>query len=108
MPPVETFRVPSDPRERRYWILGQLFVRGITLSKLAMQTGVTQQAMSLTLRSPNARLEQVIADALGMPVISIFPDRFSPRGDRLHKVRKTTKKLTTSACSHNVNTPEVA
>lgn len=62
--------------------------------------------------APSARLEQIIADAIEVPVEKLFPERFID-GKRIHKVvvrKKTTshEKLTEGAAGCTVDHSRVA
>lgn len=84
---IATLNVPINPAERRVWICAQLRMRGHSLRRLAKQEGVSHQAMSATLMSPNAHLEPVVAGALGLIPQQLFPERFDQHGNRLCKTR---------------------
>lgn len=68
--------VPKNPAERRAWVVYQLRIRGNSIRRLAEDTGVSQQAMSAALMAPSARLEGVLAEAIGLSVRALFPERY--------------------------------
>jgi len=75
--------------ERATWVQGVLKLKGSSLSKLAKQAGYKRQSMSQTMYQPNARLEPIIAQAVGTTVQELFPERFDTvTGERLHVVRQ--------------------
>jgi len=80
---LSTVNVPKSPAERRAWIVYQLRIRGASLRRLAAQVGVSPQAMSNALMLPSSHLEPVIAEALGLTVQQLFPERFDALGTRV-------------------------
>jgi len=69
--------IPADASTRREWIKLMLHSKGWTLTQVAEDLQVSKQAVSLALRAPNQRIEQRIADILGIPVPRLFPERYS-------------------------------
>lgn len=68
--------IPKNPVERRAWVIYQLRCRGSSLSQIARQEGVSQQAVSNALMTPSYRLEIAIANAIGVTVEALFPERY--------------------------------
>ena len=97
--------IPKNPARRREWIKGELRLRGTSLRQLALAIGVAPQSMSATLTQPLSHLEPVIADALGVTVEELFPERFE-NGHRLYQVRPQQRN--TKRCSSNVKNTEAA
>ncbi|MBC7954222.1 MAG: helix-turn-helix domain-containing protein [Rhodospirillaceae bacterium] len=84
---IATLKVPKNPAVRRVWICAQLRIRGNSLRKLAQTEGVSHQAMSAALMTPNAHLEPVVAGALDLTVQQLFPERFDRTGNRVCRTR---------------------
>ena len=84
--------IPKNPVERRAWIIYQLHIRGLSLRGLAREEGVSQQAMSACLIGPNSHLEPLIANAIGLTPVQLFPERFSRSGVRLGWTRLQNRK----------------
>lgn len=82
-----TLDIPTDPFERREWVIYQLRLRGTTLTGLGRARGVSRQAVSQALFAPSYEIERAIAKALGIPVRRLFPERFDEHGHRLHAIR---------------------
>lgn len=80
--------IPNDPYERASWVRRRLAQRGLTLSAIARRLGISQQAVSQGLLIPSAEVETAIADAIEVPVASLFRERFLPDGTRKHRIRK--------------------
>jgi len=80
--------VPKNPADRRAWVCYQLRLRGNSLRKIASQLGVSQQAMSHSLMLPSSRCEPAVAEALGLTVQQLFPERFDGNGYRLTHIRR--------------------
>ncbi|MBC7908371.1 MAG: helix-turn-helix domain-containing protein [Rhodospirillaceae bacterium] len=72
---------------RRVWICAQLRIKGNSLRKLAQREGVSHQAMSAALMTPNVHLEPVVAGALGLTPQQLFPERFDHTGNRICRTR---------------------
>lgn len=95
MPPKNpAFRredIPLDPARRRIWIQGELRLAGSSLTALAASLGVSRQAVGQALMVPSERIEQAIADRLGLPVTWLFPDRFTADGQRIPGTRPSNR-----------------
>lgn len=81
--------IPTSPHERVLWVGMQLKLRGTSLAKLARDNGWGKQAMYFALRAPSYPQEQVIAEALGVTVRDLFPERYDSKGNRIHPIRKS-------------------
>jgi lambda repressor-like predicted transcriptional regulator len=87
-----TITIPKKPAQRAAWVIYQLKLKGLSLSSLARDVGVTRQALSVALQQPSANIEPLIATAVGVTPEDLFPERFE-NGHRLHKVRSTLRCL---------------
>lgn len=103
---LTTLDAPKNPAERRAWVCFQLRLRGNSLSKIARQEKVSQQAVSNALMTPSCRLEQAIAEALGLTAKQLFPERFDGMGFRLAHTRLPQR--TTRSDSGNVEEEKAA
>lgn len=83
--PLTSNQVPTKPAVRRVWVKLQLAERGRNLSDLARDHKLTRQAIYDAFNRPSARVEEIIASAIGMSVQDLFPERFSADGHRLSK-----------------------
>ncbi len=79
---------PKNPAERRGWVIWQLRNRGWSLSRIALQEGVSVQAVSMALMVPSSHLQQVIAETLGLTPQQLFPEFFDAAGRRLGRTRE--------------------
>lgn len=79
--------VPRDPRERSIWVQSELRKAGSSFAAIAREIGVDRRAPSQAMFLPNMRVEQALADAVGLTVEALFPERFDETGRRLHAVR---------------------
>jgi len=77
----------SSPHERALWVGAQLKMRGTSLARLARENGWAAQTLYFALRSPSYPQEKAIADALGLQVRDLFPERYGRDGNRIHSVR---------------------
>ncbi len=76
-PPKKTdAEIPENPFERRAWIIYRLKGRGSSLAQIARSLNVTRQSVNSALFKSSARIEGAIAEALGLPVEVVFPERF--------------------------------
>lgn len=78
--------IPTSPHERALWVGAQLKMRGSSLSGLARDKGWAHQTVRFALHSPSYPQEKAIADALGLEVRDLFPERYRD-GNRIHSVR---------------------
>ncbi len=93
---ISTSDVPKNPAVRREWVNFQLRLRGRSLRSLALAEGVSAQAMSAALMTPNSHLEPVIAAALGILPRDLFPERFNAAGERIARIRpiqRSTRRI---------------
>lgn len=89
---MEVINIPTDPLRRTGWVLAELKVRGLSFRKLAAQHGLSQTTLSLAMRTPSYRAEQIIAKAIGVDPVALFRERYDAEGRRLHNVRKRSEK----------------
>lgn len=85
---AETVSLLKEPAKRRAWVAFQLRLRGSSFSELARELGVSRQAIGQALLVPSSHLEPAIADALGITVRQLFPDRYDASGRRLFRTRE--------------------
>lgn len=100
---VDTLKNPAD---RRGWIIWQLRKRGWSLSRIALQEGVSVQAVSSALMVPSSHLQRVIADLLDMTPQQLFPEFYDRAGRRLGRTRDPQR--TTRQSSRNVEEEKAA
>lgn len=82
-----TLTPPKNPAERRAWVAYQLKLRGLSLASVAASLGVCRQAVSGALMTPSERIETALAQALEIPVATLFPERFDRQGIRIPRTR---------------------
>lgn len=90
-PAIRREDIPLDPTRRRVWIQGELRLIGSSLTAVAASLGVSRQAVGQALLVPSERIEQAIADELGLPVSWLFPDRFGADGQRIPNTRPANR-----------------
>ncbi|MFP4004983.1 MAG: transcriptional regulator [Alphaproteobacteria bacterium] len=88
---LDTTVVPTDARRRLEWVKYQLRLRGSSFAKIARAHKVTVTAIRNALYQPSARLEQAIAEELGIPVSDLFPERYGDSGERLIATKPRTE-----------------
>lgn len=106
----------TDPDKRRAWVGFQLRMQGQTLADLARELSVSRNAPGAALRIPYPKMERAIAEAVGVAVHILFPERYSPDGERLipmgrpattgnrkNSVRKIKTNDTTASQGGNVH-----
>jgi len=76
---MDSEHIPKDLLQRREWIKFQLRLRGITLSGMARELGVSRQALGQTLVQSYPKMERVIAAKLGLEPEIIWPERYARR-----------------------------
>ena len=81
-PPIDPTKVPTDQRERRVWIVGQLKIRGLSLRGLSLRFGYKDGYLHQALGVPVFNAEKIIAQALGTEPRILFPDRYAADGTR--------------------------
>lgn len=80
-------------RKKTIWhpadILAAVHRQGATLSQLAKDADISERYLSLALREPHYRAEQVIAAFLDVPASTIWPSRYDADGLTLQpRIRK--------------------
>lgn len=79
-------------------IRARLMERGLTLAKVARDAGLHESACRAALYRPTCPAgEAALANALGMTVWTLFPDRFDDNGIRLTDLELTPLKKTGAA-----------
>ena len=86
---MTTLTPPKNPAERRAWVVYQLTLRGQSLASVGVPLGVSRQAVSGALMAPSADIEQALADALDLPIETLFPERFDAKGVRIPRTRRS-------------------
>src|SRR5690606_33009930 len=81
----------------RHAILAEIKRRDGTLAAFADRTPVSASEISAALGSPYPKAEKAIAVALGIPVQTLWPDRYWPNGRR----RSTSSRMQTQRASQN-------
>lgn len=76
---MDSEHIPKDLRQRREWIKFQLRLRGISLSSMARELGVSRQALGQTLVQSYPKMERVIAAKLNLDPEIIWPERYARR-----------------------------
>lgn len=83
--------VPTNPLERRSWVVARLKEKQTSLRQLALSRNLDRRTMSEALLRPNSRCEPVIAAALGLTVQELFPERFDQSGQRRFGVKPKSR-----------------
>ena len=89
--PVPPIEIPPNLYERRSWLRHQLLIRGLKLSDIAAEEGVSGAAMSRLFLYPNIHLETAIAKKLGVTAAQLFPERFDAAGQGLRIIREQSR-----------------
>jgi len=66
-----------DPKRRRAWIIFQLNLRNKNLSDVARRLSVSRSTVYAALDRPYPRMENEIANELGMLASDLFPERYT-------------------------------
>lgn len=80
--------IPENPAHRRAWVQYRLRLIGLAFTDLAIEAGVTAQAISNTFDKSNSRIESFIAGKLGITAKQLFPERFDALGNRIVRERR--------------------
>lgn len=89
--------IPRNAAHRRAWAQYRLALIGLAFTDLAVEVGVTAQAISNTFDRPNSRLESFIAGKLDVTAQQLFPERFDARGNRIIRERRRSSDAHRSA-----------
>ncbi len=73
---MQTQRPPKNPTDRWAWIIYQLALRGQNLSDVARSLGVTRFAVYRARYEPRRRVEQAVAERLGLKPCQLWPERY--------------------------------
>jgi lambda repressor-like predicted transcriptional regulator len=77
----------ENARQRAIWLQGELKWRGTSLAAIAAAKGWHRSAVYRALYQPSLPQEQAIAEALGVELRELFPERYDRKGRRLHRAR---------------------
>lgn len=82
--PIDPSEVPKHEFERAGWINIKLRLRGSSQSKLAKKLGVVRQTVGDCIHARKSeRIDNGIADELGLKANQLFPERYAEDGSRL-------------------------
>lgn len=81
-----TERIPTDPHQRRAWVLYQLKLRGMTFASIAEANGWSRTAVRQAMFLPSYPQEVAVAEALDLEPQQLFPERYDAKGRRLHQI----------------------
>lgn len=70
----------KPPPFSRSWIHLNLGLKGFTIRSFAKKHGVKPGTVGVVFSRPYPRMERLIADTIGIPPESIWPDRYGPDG----------------------------
>ncbi len=95
----------SDADRRRAWVVYRVKLRGLSLAHLARQAGVSRSCLYQVFRKPYPRMEQIVANAVGLTPQILFPERYSADGlpiQRRGRPKKYTQDNTSDKKQRNV------
>lgn len=92
---IPTKKQLRDPALRRAWVNYALATRGLSLAEIARRLGVHRTCPGEALHKPYPKMERALADAVGMTVHELFPERFHSDGSRIKKKRGPKPKKST-------------
>ncbi len=95
---IDAKDVPRNPIMRRIWVGSHLKFRGLSFASLARQEGVSAQSLNNAMQVSSSHLETVIANALGLKVEDLFPERFCENGQRLGFTKPPCRKQKSPSC----------
>lgn len=76
-PPPE---IVADQKLLRSWVIYQLAMQGRSLAEVARQAGVRRQTIYQPFLRSYPRMEKLVADALGLPPQTLWPERYDKHG----------------------------
>jgi Ner family transcriptional regulator len=88
-------QILRDPKKRRAWVIYQLGLKGMNLSDIAREHGVVRGTVYHAFNQPYPRMERAIADALGMLVTDLWPERYKDGVSIQRPQGRPNKSLTT-------------
>lgn len=106
----KTKQLLRDPAKRRYWVIYQLGLLGLSLAKVAKGHGVRRQTLNAALHKTYPRMEKVLADALEVAPKDLFPERYDADGLPLYRYgrpKKSTDKDTEKRAGRNIDSTAV-
>ncbi len=74
-----------EPQNRRAWVIYQLSLKGTSLAALARELGVRPTTIYQAFDRPYPRMEQAIAEAVGITPQELFPERYREDGSYFRK-----------------------
>lgn len=75
----------------RTTILFELRKRGLTAAAVAAQAGLSRHTVYSAIERPYPRVHDLIAEAIGIPRETIWPQFYTAAGDRRRLIRKTAR-----------------
>ncbi|CAA0103205.1 helix-turn-helix domain-containing protein [Zhongshania aliphaticivorans] len=116
-----TKQLIQDPIKRRAWVIFQLSLKGQTFASVAREHGYERTAPRQAFERRYPRMEQILADAVGLPVQALWPERYDldgtplivrgvgrPPGSPNKCVNKDTRKRKRRNVSNHTNDRQVS
>lgn len=88
----------SKPRaQKKDWhpadVVAALWKRGVSMRALSLQAGYSPGALKHALRRPYPRAEKIIADAIGVHPMEIWPSRYTADGYPYYPRRRARREV---------------
>lgn len=83
-----TQSVPKKTDKRRAWIKYQLELAGYNFAALAREHGLSRTCVLSALRRPYPKMEQIIADKIGLQPEELWPERYPLEKEGIRKRRR--------------------
>ncbi|MHB1333433.1 MAG: helix-turn-helix domain-containing protein [Sulfuriferula sp.] len=111
---MEQTKQPKKPAQQDWHpadVVAALWKRGTSLRRLSIENGyINEQSLRHGVRGCSVRGEQIIAKAIGLHPMKIWPSRYTTQGERIMQ-RMTSKtpadipqvKFTETTCVRNGN-----
>lgn len=109
-----TKQLLADPKKRRVWIIYQVSLMGRSLAQVADEAGVSRQCLYQVFNRTYPRMEKVVADALGIAPMELWPERYDADGLPIYRMGRPKKSASkqiqnnTRSKGRNINARKVA
>lgn len=98
-----TALIPRRPMALRAWICYMLRLRGLSLRRMSLADGMSENAYAIALWKPYPRAQAAIGSALGIHPSKIWPERYDSAGAPIKRPKGRPRKKSNAleACAQS-------
>lgn len=98
-------RLLRDPVKRRAWIKYEIHSLGLSMAKVAANADIDRRTLYTVFQRPYPRVERIIANVIGVPPQTLFPERYDADGLPNRTQGRPPKKRPVMTAKNNSSRP---